>query len=167
MIPIISVVGWHSVGKTTFIVGLIRALREHGLRVATIKHTSEVVAIDHEGTDTWRFAEAGSQFVAIAGPKGSAILLFQSAGPTFWELVAQVPVDTNLIIVEGYKRLPLPKIEVMAQGKPNTATEELVAVIRREAESILNEIPSGVPVFQANEWEKVIELLIARGLVGV
>jgi molybdopterin-guanine dinucleotide biosynthesis protein MobB len=166
MIPIICVVGWHNVGKTTFITGLIRALRVRGFRVATIKHTSEALALDHEGTDTSRFAEAGSQFVAIAGPKGSAILLPGGAEPTFWELVAQVPTGTNIIIVEGYKRLPLPKIEVLAAGKPSSATGELVAIIQREADVILTDIPEGVPVFRADKFNKVIELLIARGIIG-
>ncbi|MHB1357213.1 MAG: molybdopterin-guanine dinucleotide biosynthesis protein B [Anaerolineae bacterium] len=167
MIPIIGVVGRHNVGKTTFVTGLIRALRARGLQVATIKHTSEQVAIDHEGTDTWRFAEAGSQFVAIAGPHGSAILLPQGQEPAFWELAAQVPTDTSIIIVEGYKRLSLPKIEVMLEGKPGTAPEELVAVIQREPDSVLSEIPQGVPIYQANDWDQVIELLIAKGLVSV
>jgi molybdopterin-guanine dinucleotide biosynthesis protein B len=166
MIPIICVVGWHHVGKTTFITGLIRALRARGMRVATIKHTSEAPAIDCEGTDTWRFAEAGSQFVAIAGPHGTAIILPQGPEPTFWELVAQVPADTSIIIVEGFKRLHLPKIEVISEGKPSTAPKELVAVIQRESDSMLTDIPQDIPVFQANEWEKVIELLIARGFIG-
>ena len=166
MIPIICVVGWHHVGKTTFIIGLIRALRARGMRVATIKHTSEMLTIDCEGTDTWRFAEAGSQFVAIAGPHSSAIIMPHGPEPTFWELAAQVPADTSIIIVEGFKRLPLPKIEVISKGKPSIAPEELMAVIQREPDSVLTEIPQEVPVFQANEWDKVIGLLIARGFIN-
>jgi molybdopterin-guanine dinucleotide biosynthesis adapter protein len=165
MIPIIGVVGWHHVGKTTFITGLIRALRARGLQVATIKHTSEALAIDHQGTDTWLFMDAGSQFVAIAGPHGTATMLPQGSEPSFWELVAQVPVDTNLIIVEGYKRLPIAKIEVLSSGVPSTAPGELLAVIQREPGVILGEMPPGISVYLANEWEQVIDLLIARGYI--
>jgi molybdopterin-guanine dinucleotide biosynthesis protein len=92
-------------------------------------------------------------------------MLPQGSEPSFWELAAQVPANTSIIIVEGYKRLPIPKIEVLVSGKPDTLADELLAVIQREPDAILNEIPPGIPVYQANEWAQVIGLLVARGML--
>ena len=78
-IPIISIVGWHNVGKTTFVAQLITELKRRGLRIATIKHTRGDFQLDREGTDTWRYAQAGSDVVAISG-QGRFALLEQGQG---------------------------------------------------------------------------------------
>ena len=165
MIPVIGVSGWHRSGKTTFIVGLIHVLREKQIEVAVIKHTRETPALDHEGTDTWLFAQAGSQFVAIAGPQGSAVLYPAAREPSFWELVAMVPDDVGLIIAEGYRQLEVPRFEVLTEGYPQTPTHLLLAAVYREPSSIPRDLGPGIPILQATEYERAVELLAARGYV--
>lgn len=162
MIPIIGVIGWHRSGKTTFIVGLIQALKARGLQVAAIKHTSEEPAIDRPGTDTDLFARAGCRFVAIAGPHGSAILLPQPPEPSFWELVAQVPSGVDLIIVEGYRRLALPRFEVLTEGHPSIPREQLIAVVRR---SQAVQVGAGLFVLEAEDYAGAVERLYAAGIL--
>ena len=54
-------------GKTRLIEYLIKELKRSGMKVATIKHTSE--PFDVEGKDTWRHAEAGALEVACVTPR--------------------------------------------------------------------------------------------------
>lgn len=166
MLPIVGVVGWHRVGKTTFIVGLIGALQARGLQVATIKHTSEAPSMDQPGTDTDLFARAGSRFVAIAGPKGSAILLPQPPEPSFWELMALVPADVDLVVIEGYKRLPYLKFEVVTGDQPLvTRASELLAVITRDGKPP-SSVPAEVPVLRADDYASAVALLNQRGVLA-
>ncbi|MBC7236640.1 MAG: molybdopterin-guanine dinucleotide biosynthesis protein B, partial [Chloroflexi bacterium] len=109
---VVSVVGWHNAGKTTVIERLVSALKSLGLRVATIKHTREEIRMDAPGTDTWRFAEAGSDLVIIAGAKQTIVLERRAKEETLEELLRRVPADTDLVITEGYKKAQTPKIEV-------------------------------------------------------
>ena len=87
---IISVVGWHNSGKTTFIERLVPALKARGLRVAVIKHSGGGFELDHPGTDTWRFQQAGSDVVAIVGREGFAYVERRQSGLDLEELVARL-----------------------------------------------------------------------------
>lgn len=50
-IPIVSIVGKSSSGKTTLVEKLIPELVRRGYRVATVKHNIHDFEIDHEGKD--------------------------------------------------------------------------------------------------------------------
>ncbi|MCE5259657.1 MAG: molybdopterin-guanine dinucleotide biosynthesis protein B [Chloroflexi bacterium] len=167
MIPIIGAVGWHRTGKTTFIVGLIRVLRARGIRVATIKHTSEAIQMDREGTDTFHFAQAGSSFVAIAGRQGSAVLLPQPPEPTFWELAAMVPANIDLIIVEGYRKLNLPRFEILIEGLPETPPELLLAAVYRDLALAPAGLFPDIPILQASEYERAVDILLEKGILAL
>jgi len=184
--PIISIIGWHNVGKTTFVTRLIIALKRRGLRVATIKHTRGDFQLDHEGTDTWRYAQAGSDIIAIAG-RGQVAVLEQGVGePRLADIVARLPASLDLIITEGYKEAPTPKIEIVAscdERKRIARSGELVAQVVGVAESEDggespggrhaaqrtdvggNDVPPGTPCFRMDEVEAIIDLLAARGFL--
>jgi len=167
MIPVIGVVGWHRSGKTTFIVGLMHALQERGIQVATIKHTREAIDMDREGTDTWLFAQAGSQFVAIAGPDGSAVLYPPQREPSFWELVAMVPAGIQLIIVEGYRNISLPRFEILLEGYPQTPADLLLAAAYRDLQMVPADLPANLTVLQATDYTQAADLLLAKGICRV
>ena len=115
-IPIICVVGWHNSGKTTFVERLIVELRCRGLHVATIKHTRRGFEMDHAGTDTWRYAKAGSDVVSISGPDLTVVIERRSKELSLLDLIRRMPPHIDLIIAEGYKTEPFPKIEVVRSG---------------------------------------------------
>ena len=74
-IPVISVVGAGSnSGKTTLLEKIIREAKARGWRVATIKHDVHNFEMDQPGKDTWRFAQAGADIVAISSPQKFAFL---------------------------------------------------------------------------------------------
>ncbi len=111
--PLIGIAGWKNSGKTTLAERLIKEFTRRGLRVATIKHAHHDFAIDAGDTDSARHRRAGAVQVAIVSSVRWAIVneLRQAPEPGLEDVIASIdPCD--LIIVEGYKRAPLPKIEV-------------------------------------------------------
>ena len=165
MIPIISVVGWHNAGKTTFLERLIAELKRRGLRVATVKHTQSDFEIDHVGTDTWRFAQAGSDVVAISGKHRAALVERRTRELSLSEIVSRLPSDIDLVITEGYKGLATPKIEVVRSGAGQERVDsagELLAVVADE--QVLD--AEGVTHFAPTDVAGVVDLLEARGFTG-
>ncbi len=133
-IPIVSVVGAKHAGKTTLIERLLPALHQRGYRVGVIKHDAHSFEMDHPGTDTWRFAAAGAGAVAIADPQRVAVIRRHS-GEMPLAKVQGLLGDVDLILVEGYSREVLPRIEVRRSGiagdKP-AAVGPTVAVVTDE-----------------------------------
>jgi len=124
---VVGIAGWSGSGKTTLIEQLLPRLIAGGLRVSTIKHAHHRFDIDKQGKDSWRHREAGaSEVVVLSG--GRWVLMHElrdEAEPTLDALLARMaPVD--LVLLEGFKRLPVPKIEVWRErvGKPLLAPDD-------------------------------------------
>jgi molybdopterin-guanine dinucleotide biosynthesis adapter protein len=110
--PVIGVAGWKNSGKTTLVTRLITELTNRGLRVATVKHAHHDFQIDDAETDSARHRRAGAAQVAIVSPKRWAVVreLGGAPEPSLDDMIGRLePCD--LVIVEGYKAAPIPKIE--------------------------------------------------------
>lgn len=135
-IPIISLVGPSGSGKTTLLVALIPELIKRGLRVGTIKHDAHGTEVDRPGKDTWRHFQAGAEVVALAGPHQLTIFRRWEPERTVEEVAAHLE-GVDLILVEGFKTGPQPKIEVRrrgagGQGPALVGDPTLVAVVTDE-----------------------------------
>ncbi|MEI6984780.1 MAG: molybdopterin-guanine dinucleotide biosynthesis protein B [Rhodospirillaceae bacterium] len=113
--------GWSGSGKTTLLTSLIPLLIGRGLAVSTVKHAHHGFDIDQPGKDSHRHRAAGACEVLIGSSRRWALIheIRDRPEPTLAELLARLsPVD--LVIVEGFKRDPHPKLEVWraANGKP-------------------------------------------------
>lgn len=115
--PMVAVTGWSGSGKTTFLEKLLPVLTAKGLRVAVIKHDAHGFQMDTPGKDTTRLAAAGAVCTAISGPNGWAVLGQEEITPE--DFRPKLP-SVDIIILEGFKHAPLPKIEIhrRAMGKP-------------------------------------------------
>ena len=111
-IPIVSVVGNSSAGKTTFLEKLIRELKRRGYRVAAVKHDTHSFEMDQPGKDTYRLAEAGSDVVMISSPRKLALLEKVDEERSLDDLAAMVSDRVDVILTEGYRRAAKAKIEV-------------------------------------------------------
>jgi len=109
-IPVYSVVAYSGTGKTTLIEKLIPALRARGLRVAVVKHDAHEFEIDREGKDSWRFTKAGAEVTIVASATKAAIM---ENRPVPVEKLIERITDVDVIITEGYKTGPWPKIALM------------------------------------------------------
>jgi molybdopterin-guanine dinucleotide biosynthesis protein B len=118
---IFGLAGWSGSGKTTLLAALIPELVGRGVTVSTIKHAHHEFDVDQPGKDSWRHRQAGASEVMVASSQRFALMheLRAAPEPTLDELVARMaPVD--LLLVEGFKRDPHPKLEVYrpSVGKP-------------------------------------------------
>ena len=118
---VMGFVGWSGEGKTALLARLIPVLVGQGLRVSTIKHTHHDFDIDHPGKDSHTHRMAGASEVLVASPHRWALLheLRGAAEPSVEASLARLsPAD--LVLIEGFKTMRYPKIEVHrpAIGKP-------------------------------------------------
>ncbi|MDO9384072.1 MAG: molybdopterin-guanine dinucleotide biosynthesis protein B [Hyphomicrobiaceae bacterium] len=121
--PVIGIAGWKNSGKTTLTVRLIEEFTRRGLKVATIKHAHHDFQIDEGETDSARHRRAGATEVAIVSGGRWAMVheLRDEPEPSFSEMLARLsPVD--LVIAEGYKREPIPKIELRRRESKSKET---------------------------------------------
>lgn len=121
MTRIVSIIGHKNAGKTTLVAALCHELKRQRRRVATIKHASHPVDVDREGTDSFRhFHEGNADGVLVASPDLRVTFerRLDDTGPE--ALARRYFSDMDVILVEGFKQAPIPKIEVFRSdaGKP-------------------------------------------------
>lgn len=117
---VFGIAGTSGSGKTTLIERLLPLLGARGLRVAVIKHTHHDFEIDQPGKDSWRARQAGAAAVLLASDHRSALVIEHRDTPqTLAAQLARLPV-CDLVLVEGFKREPIPRLEVhrTATGQP-------------------------------------------------
>lgn len=96
-------------GKTTLIAKLSLYMRDLGLKVAIIKHDpKDKACFDSQGKDSFIFFNTGANTLVLS-PKRTT--LFTHEQSSFKEAVSLLP-DFDILLVEGLKTLPLPRILV-------------------------------------------------------
>ena len=113
---VFGLTGWSGSGKTTLLTELLPLLIAGGLTVSTIKHAHHGFDLDQPGKDSWRHRSAGAREVMISSGRRWALMHeLDGPEPALPELIARLsPVD--LVLVEGFKSNPHPKIEVHRPG---------------------------------------------------
>jgi molybdopterin-guanine dinucleotide biosynthesis protein B len=112
MAAIVSFIGKSNSGKTTLLEKVIVELTSRKYKVATIKHTAEEATLDTPGKDTWRHLRAGSKATAIGSDKRIVLIKPVKRKSTVEEMARLLGEDYDIIITEGFKQGPYPKIEV-------------------------------------------------------
>ena len=115
--PVVCIIGRKNSGKTELTVALTAELKRRGWRVMTVKH-GHGFQLDHPGKDSWRHRhEGGALRTVLAGPRDFAVV---GGWPTdempLAELVRRFLWDAELVLVEGFKVSPEPKIEIHRAG---------------------------------------------------
>jgi len=157
MIPIVSIVGKSNTGKTTFIERMIPEFVRRGYRVATIKHGAHGFDIDHEGKDTWRYRKAGANTTLISSPQKVAFIESVDKDHDIEELTEKYIRDVDIIIVEGYKGNPYPKIEIFRKER----NDELLSAGDNNLVAVISESPVDidVPCFNMKNVKDVIDMI--------
>jgi len=166
---VFGIVGWKNNGKTTLVVKLVEVLTRRGWRVATVKHAHHAFNIDHEGTDSWRHAQAGAKQVAIVSSKRWALIHendLPDNEPNLDEILAKLePCD--LVLVEGYKQGSHAKLEVhRAQGHRGKQGETLLAINDPQIVAIGSDVPlpkvTDRPIFDLDDSETIADFIEAH-----
>jgi molybdopterin-guanine dinucleotide biosynthesis protein B len=154
-VPVVSMVGKSGVGKTTVLERVIREVKRRGYKLGTVKHDTHGFEVDRPGKDSWRHARAGSDAVAISGPRKMALIRQVDEEMRLDEIIRMMG-DVDLIITEGYKRGDRPKIEV-------TRRERGVELLCQPEEliGIMTDHPVDMPVpqFALDDAASVVDLL--------
>ena len=109
----IGFAGWSGSGKTSLIEKVVAVLSGRGLDVSLIKHAHHTFDIDHEGKDSWRHRNAGCREVLVSSARRWS-LMHELRGDLELPLeeLLQKLSPCDLVLVEGFKRATIPKIEV-------------------------------------------------------
>jgi molybdopterin-guanine dinucleotide biosynthesis protein MobB len=126
-LPLLAVCGHSGAGKTTLIEAAVRRLRRRGLAVAVVKHDVHGLNVDRRGKDSDRLFRSGAD-VFLHGPR-ERLARLHSGG--FDELLGRY----DLVLVEGWKRAPLPKVWLLGAGesKAPRGVGKTLAVLPRGA----------------------------------
>src|SRR5579883_2262980 len=157
---LVGIAGWSGSGKTTLLSKLIPVLIARGITVSTIKHAHHAFDVDQPGKDSYAHRRAGATEVLVSSSNRFALMheLRGAPEPTLSDLLARLaPVD--LVIVEGFKRDPIPKIEIHRPevGKPllypdDPAIVALASPTRLEG--------STIPWLPLNEPEMIADFVL-------
>lgn len=119
-----AICGVKNSGKTTLTEGIIRTLTARGLKTAVIKHDGHEFECDIAGTDSSRFVEAGA-FGAAVFSRGQIFVRktgqypdtrdMEGTSRLLKQLITAFP-EADVILAEGLKGLPVPKIEVVRRA---------------------------------------------------
>jgi molybdopterin-guanine dinucleotide biosynthesis protein MobB len=139
---IISVIGRKNAGKTTLAVALISELVRRGHRVMTIKHGHHPASADRPGTDTWRhFNEGPAERTLITSPQ--LRVLFERSPDDYDPigLARRYMQDADIVLTEGFKSAPLPKIEVFRRAAADRPLYDPASANSREWVAIITDDP--------------------------
>ena len=151
--------GWSGSGKTTLIEKLVPRFVKHGLRVSLIKHAHHMFDVDHAGKDSHRHRMAGCAEVMVTSSR-RWVLMHELRGerePSFEEQIRHIsPCD--LLLVEGFKFHPLPKLEVYrpaAETAPLHPNDPDIIAVATDAKLEIK-----VPLLDLNDDSAIAEFIL-------
>ena len=151
--------GYSGSGKTTLLERLIPYFTGQGLKLALIKHAHHDFDIDQPGKDSYRHRQAGASEVLITSGQRWALMheLRGAEEPDLQAHLARLsPCD--LVLVEGFKREPMPKLEIhrAANGKPLLfpADPHIVAIATDAP------LATALPCFELNAVESIGQFIL-------
>jgi len=165
---VIGLAGWSGSGKTTLAEQLIAGLTTRGLEVATIKHAHHGFDADTPGKDSYRHRAAGARQVIVSSQSRSVLFTEnRDHGERRLEDLLNTMSPADIVIVEGFKREPIPKIEIfrLATGKPAlfTTDAQIIAVATDDAGAL----PSTPPhLLDLNDVGSIITYLCEQAGAG-
>ena len=155
-LPLLGIAAWSGTGKTTLLEQLLPRLGQRGLRVAVIKHAHHAFDVDQPGKDSHRLRQAGASPMLIAS-RARVALMMETPDREEADLAALIemvrPQRPDLLLVEGFKAWPLPKLELHrpALGKPLRVAED--PWVRAVASDVALALPAGVEALDLNDLD--------------
>ena len=156
--------GYSGSGKTTLIERLIPLFTQRGVTVSLIKHAHHTFDIDRPGKDSYRHREAGCTEVLVTSSRRWALIHeLRGAPEPPLEAHLQRLSPCDLVLVEGFKRSAIPKLEVYRATvgepliHPHDANVVAIATDKR--------LETKLPQFDLNAPEPIAEFVL--GHVGL
>ncbi|WP_264357644.1 bifunctional molybdenum cofactor guanylyltransferase MobA/molybdopterin-guanine dinucleotide biosynthesis adaptor protein MobB [Chlorobaculum tepidum] len=151
----IALCGLSGSGKTTLLEKLIRRFSTDGFEVAAFKHGCHRFDIDREGKDSDRFRRAGAVPVLIVDREKEALI---SSGTGRLD-IAGLTLNADLLFIEGFKELPVPKVlliderrEILPSLESGAIPEVLALAHDGDAEDMER---FGLPLFHRDDVARI------------
>ncbi|MDO8724742.1 MAG: molybdopterin-guanine dinucleotide biosynthesis protein B [Candidatus Methanoperedens sp.] len=126
--PVICIVGKSKSTKSMIMQELISKLKTRGLKVGALKyHKHGDFEIDIEGKDTWKYAKAGADTVAISSSMKFALIKKASGEPEIDDIIQNHFTDCDIVLADGFTFSDKPRIIV-------TESEEDIEVFKKGCE---------------------------------
>jgi len=158
--PRIAFVGRHNSGKTTLLLAVLPLLVGKGLRVGYLKHAHAGFEIDQPEKDSYRARRTGVVQTIITGDKQTAVIDDAERVSLDEAMARYVRDDLDLLVVEGFKAEPLPKIEVARSA----LSTELLCLNDRNLVATVTDFPvsPAVPHFGLGDATAIADFILAR-----
>jgi molybdopterin-guanine dinucleotide biosynthesis protein MobB len=150
---VVAFVGGHDSGKTSVIVEVLPRLKARGFAVGTVKHTTKDAEDDVAGKDSQRHTLAGAASGAFVTPRRTTVRRFGEE-EQLEDVLRRDFSDCDLVLVEGYKSLPIPKIEVVRTG---IARPDVVEPAARISDG---PFAGSVPTLSFGDWDAIASLVV-------
>lgn len=163
--PILGFAAFSGTGKTTLLVKLLPLLNARGLCVALVKHAHHEFDIDHPGKDSYALRKAGANPMLI-GSRNRWALMVETPGqdePGLDDLLVHLDQSSiDLVLVEGFKHVDFPKIELHrpSLGKPLLYLTDN-SIIAIAVDHALADNPA-IPQLDLNAPEQIADFIIRQ-----
>jgi len=144
-------------GKTSLIVKISNFLKD-SYQIAIVKHDpSDKATFDQKGKDSWKFAQTGAE-VIVASPTRTT---FFSQKRKELDEIIRIFGDFDLLIVEGLKTLPLPRISIFRNEIDESYFKYSNAIAIDESIDLTKyTIPDNIEVLDLNNTSSIIEWIL-------
>lgn len=159
-VRLLAISAWSGTGKTTLLEQVIPLLKAQGIRSGLIKHTHHQMDIDTPGKDSYLLRKAGADQVIVASNQRWALMVETPDNPlSLMQLAAQMDSFTlDLVLVEGFKDEPVPKIALWRRGVKgeikDLLDQHVIAVATDE------DIEMNLPILDINQPIQVADFII-------
>lgn len=164
-LPVIGFAAHSGSGKTTLLERMIPLLTARGLRVGVVKHAHHRFDVDYPGKDSYRLRKAGAVQTLVGSDARWALIQEHPEGDglSLEAMIARLdPAGLDLILVEGFKPEPIPKIEVHrpSLGKPlvSLGDPDFIAIATDAPEAV----DSPLPLLPLNDPAAVCRFVLAH-----
>ncbi len=162
-IPKIGLSAYSGTGKTTLLMQVIPLLKAENLRITVIKHAHHDFELDIPGKDSYELRKSGAdQTIICTNNRMAVISEFTGSAeePSLEKIVASLnPDEVDIVLVEGYKHFPFPKIELHREslGKPymHLNDENIIAIA---CDAVLPH-NTNIPVLDINNFESIARFI--------
>lgn len=160
--PVLGFAAFSGTGKTTLLKQLLPLLNERGLKVAMIKHAHHSLDVDHKGKDSYELRKAGAEQMLVVSRSQVALIQDLKDGrrePSLQESLEMLnPAVFDMVLVEGFKQVSFPKIELHREclNKPLLYPDD-DNIIAFASEQQLSD--SKVPWLNLNDMEQIADFV--------
>ena len=161
--PLLGFCAYSGTGKTTLLKRLIPFLRDKGIKIGIVKHAHHHFDIDQPGKDSYELRKAGASEIIVSSAKRWAMVhesQEKKEEPDLEDLLKHLSLnELDLILVEGFKHEPLPKIELNrpSLGKPFLFPNDK-SIIAIAVDNNLNE-KIKIPILDLNNVYEIAEFI--------